>query len=494
MVQGTSSSVGKSIIATALCRIFTEDGFQVSPFKSQNMSLNSHVTTEGYEMSQSQFIQALACSKAPHVNMNPILLKPTSNQTSQVILMGKAVENMGAADYFKYKKDLKDIIMSAYHNLESESDVVVIEGAGSPAEINLKSDDIVNMGLAQMVDAPVILIADIDRGGVFASIYRTVMLLEEEEKKRIKGIIINKFRGDKNLLMPGVRQIEELVGIKVLGVIPYFNLDLDEEDSVIDWRKFSKVQDTKLDIAVINLPHISNFSDFHPLTIIKDITLRFVDLDEDIGDADLIILPGTISTIEALKQMKESGMDQRILQSHQKGTPLMGISGGYQILGKTIKEVQTIEKEEVEIRGLGIIQMDTLYSRDKNTSLIEGSDYLSLTEVQGYEIHMGKSTHHQIYPPLLTIKKRNNLEIASMNEGIMDLENGLMGTFVHGIFENGNFTRGLLDYLCHKKGIEPLEEVIGDFWIHREKEIDKLGKIVRENIDMESLYDVLHES
>lgn len=488
MIQGTSSSVGKSIIATALCRIFTEDGFQVSPFKSQNMSPNSHVTTEGYEVSQSQYVQALACSKAPHVNMNPILLKPTSNQTSQVILMGKPVETMGAADYFKYKKDLKDIIMSAYLDLENESDIVVIEGAGSPAEINLKSDDIVNMGLAEMVDAPVILVADIDRGGVFSSIYGTVMLLEEEERKRIKGIIINKFRGDINLLMPGVRQIEELVGIKVLGVIPHFNVDLDEEDSVIDWKKFSKDQDTKLDIAVIRLPHISNFTDFHPLTTIKDVTLRFVELNEDIGDTDLIVLPGTISSIEAIEQMRKSGMEQKILQSHQKGTPLMGISGGYHILGNMIKEYQ------VEIQGLEIIQMDTRYFMRRNTSLIEGSDNFSQTKFQGYENHTGKSTHRQVYPPLLTVKKRNNIEIPSMDEGIMDLENGIIGTHVHGIFENSGFTRGLLDYLCQKKGIEPVEEVISDFWIHREKEIDKLAKIVRENIDMESLYDILHDS
>jgi len=250
MIQGTSSSVGKSILTAALCRIFTQDGYDVAPFKSQNMSLNSHVTAEGHEMGRAQVLQAEASRKVPHVAMNPILLKPTTDHQSQVIVMGKVLKDMNAADYFVYKQELKEVILTAYRSLYNKNDIIVIEGAGSPAEINLNKGDIVNMGLAEMVDAPVILVADIDRGGVFASIYGTVMLLEEKERKRIKGIIINKFRGDKALLMPGIDQIESLTGIKVLGVIPYFSLDLDEEDSAMDWSKFSEASEAKLEIVV----------------------------------------------------------------------------------------------------------------------------------------------------------------------------------------------------------------------------------------------------
>ena len=276
MVQGTSSSVGKSILAAAFCRIFTQDGYSVSPFKSQNMSLNSHVTTEGHEMGRAQVLQAQAARKAPHVSMNPILLKPTTDQKSQVIVMGKAVKDMHASDYFRYKHELKGLILSAYEELSQKSDIMVIEGAGSPAEINLKADDIVNMGFAEMVDAPVILVADIDRGGVFASIYGTVMLLEEAERKRIKGIIINKFRGDPSLLTSGIEELERLISIPVLGVIPFFSLDLDEEDSAMDLMHFTKDEDHKLEIAVIRVPHLSNFTDFQPLSALKEVRLRFV--------------------------------------------------------------------------------------------------------------------------------------------------------------------------------------------------------------------------
>lgn len=494
MIQGTSSSVGKSILAAAFCRIFTQDGHSVSPFKSQNMSLNSHVTVEGHEMGRAQVLQAEACRKVPNVNMNPILLKPTADHQSQVIVMGKVLKDMNAADYFLYKSELKELILTAYNGLSKNSDIMVIEGAGSPAEINLKKDDIVNMGLAEMVDAPVILVADIDRGGVFASIYGTVMLLEESERKRIKGVIINKFRGDRSLLTSGIRQIESLIGIKVLGVIPFFTLDLDEEDSAMDWLKFSGVSEPKLEIAVIKLPHLSNFTDFHPLSVLEEVKLSFFDLNEEIGHPDLIILPGTKTTVEDLMRMKESGMDRKVRKCHENGTSLMGICGGYQMLGKTIKDPYGVETSTSEMKGLGLIEMDTEFRSEKNTFLIEGTSHFSSSNICGYEIHMGESKHKEIYPPLLTITKRNSLEVSPMDEGIMDKDKGVFGTYVHGIFDNGSFTREFLNRLCERKGVEPLQEEIRDFWIHRDEELDKLGQIVRENVDMEKVYEILDES
>ncbi|MBO1263487.1 cobyric acid synthase [Proteiniclasticum sp. SCR006] len=494
MVQGTSSSVGKSVLAAALCRIFTQDGYSVSPFKSQNMSLNSHVTTEGHEMGRAQVLQAQASRKAPHVSMNPILLKPTTDQKSQVIVMGKAVKNMKASDYFRYKHELKDLIVSAYGDLSERSDIMVIEGAGSPAEINLRADDIVNMGFAEMVDAPVILVADIDRGGVFASIYGTVMLLEEAERNRIKGVIINKFRGDPSLLTSGIEELERLIRIPVLGVIPFFSLDLDEEDSAMDLMHFRKDEDPKLDIAVIRVPHLSNFTDFQPLSALKEVSLRFVGLHEEIGHPDLIILPGTKSTMEDLQKMKESGMDERVLRSQKAGTPIMGICGGYQMLGERICDSYGVETDRLETEGLGLLRMETRFEEEKKTFLVEGISPFGEAKISGYEIHMGESRHKVKYSPLLTLTKRSNEEVHPLEEGVMDREQGIFGTYVHGIFENAGFTRSLLDYLCTRKGISPLEETITDYWDHREKELDKLAQIVREHTDMEKIYAILAEN
>ncbi|HSL85649.1 MAG TPA: cobyric acid synthase, partial [Bacteroidales bacterium] len=388
MIQGTSSSVGKSILAAAICRILTEDGYQVSPFKSQNMSLNSHVTPDGYEMGRAQVLQAEACRLVPRAEMNPILLKPSSDQNAQVIVMGKVYKSMKASDYFLFKSHLKEVIMSAYESLKNASDIVVIEGAGSPVEINLKNDDIVNMGLAKMVDAPVILVADIDRGGVFASIYGTVMLLDEEERKRVKGIIINKFRGDIKLLQPGIAQIEELVGIRVLGTIPYFRHDLDDEDRVVDWTKFNNETEARLEVAVLKVPYLSNLTDFQPLTLHQDIRLRIIELEDDIGNPDLIIIPGTKSTVEALKKIRESGMDRKILKCHEAGSAVMGICGGYQIMGRKIVDSKGVESDSPETDGLGLIDMVTGFREQKNTSLIRALNHFTGGEIRGYEIHM----------------------------------------------------------------------------------------------------------
>ncbi|WP_312653680.1 cobyric acid synthase [Proteiniclasticum sp.] len=492
MIQGTSSSVGKSILTAALCRIFTEDGFRVTPFKSQNMSLNSHVTMDGYEMGRAQVLQAEACKIAPRVEMNPILLKPSTDQMSQVIVMGRVYESMNAKDYFLHKSELKKVIMDAYDRLMESSDIIVIEGAGSPAEINLKEDDIVNMGLAEMVDAPVILVADIDRGGVFASIYGTVMLLTEKERKRIKGIIINKFRGDITLLQPGIEQIEKLVGIRVLGTVPYFSHDLDDEDSVVDWSKFSRGSGSRLDVVIIKLPYLSNLTDFQPLSLFRDVNLRFADLGDELGTPDLLILPGTKSTVEAMKSIKASGMEDKILACHEAGTVVMGICGGYQMLGRKIIDRHGVESDEEETEGMNLIDMVTTFREVKKTSLVSGNSYLTDAKIRGYEIHMGESEHGVEYVPLNRLTERNNAQIIETSEGVLDKENGVLGTYLHGIFDNAGFTKALLSYICLRKGFIPHEENIPDFWVHRENELERLAETVRKNIDMEALYAVLH--
>lgn len=494
MIQGTASSVGKSILTAALCRILTEDGYSVSPFKSQNMSLNSHVTGEGHEMGRAQVLQAEACRIAPHVNMNPILLKPTGDEKSQIIVMGKVFRDMKASNYFLYRSELKEIIMSAYENLAKVSDIVVIEGAGSPAEINLNKDDIVNMGLAEMVDAPVLLVADIDRGGVFASIYGTVMLLEEKDRKRIKGIIINKFRGDKKLLLSGLDQIEKLVGIRVLGVIPYFHLDLDDEDSVVDWSKFSKTSEALLDVVVIKLPHLSNFTDFYPLSLHQEVNLRFVELSGNLGQPDLVILPGTKSTLSDFNQMKQSGMDKKIRSCHENGSVVMGICGGYQMLGRTIRDPYHVESDVLEQEGLGLVDMATTFSKEKHTVLVDGVEHFSGKRIKGYEIHMGESEHHKEHQPLVTLFKTDHQKVQERTEGILNKDEGILGTYVHGIFDNAGFTKEVLNFICSRKGLEPIQEEGMDFWVHRENELTDLAKLVRENLNMEALYEILHES
>jgi adenosylcobyric acid synthase len=363
MVQGTASSAGKSLICTALCRIFSRDGFDVFPFKSQNMSLNSYVTDEGLEMGRAQVLQAYAAGKKPDAKMNPVLLKPTTDRKSQVIIKGTAYRNMDAVEYFKFRKELKPMILSLYKEIEKHHDIVVIEGAGSPAEINLKDDDgFVNMGMAKMADAPVILVADIDRGGVFASIYGTVMLLDEDERKRIKGIVINKFRGDKSILQSGVDMIEKLINIPVIGIIPYMNLKLDDEDGAVDFNKRLKKE---IDICVIKLPRISNFTDFDAFKFEDDVSVRYASSPDEVGNADMLIIPGSKNTISDLRYIKKIGFDRVIKQF--KGI-VFGICGGYQIMGKGIIDAEgaEISKGEAE-EGLNIFDTETEILKEKVT-------------------------------------------------------------------------------------------------------------------------------
>lgn len=493
MVQGTASSVGKSMLAAALCRIFTQDGYDVNPFKSQNMSLNSFITHEGHEMGRAQVMQAEAAGKAPVVEMNPILLKPTSDRKSQVILEGKVYADMDAVDYFDFKKQLKSRISDIYWGLANKSDVVVIEGAGSPAEINLKQEDFVNMGMAQIAKAPVILVGDIDRGGVFASLAGTMLLLDEDEKKLVKGVIINKFRGSLEILKPGLKMLEDIIKVPVLGVVPYYQHYLEDEDSVSDWLQHVKEVETEIEIAVISLPYMSNFTDFNALRLFEGVKLRFVRLHEELGNPDVVMIPGTKSTIKDMLALKESGMDKKILACHQKGSTLFGICGGFQILGNKIHDPQKSESELLSIEALGLLDYETVFNPTKTTTLSEGVERSFGTKVKGYEIHMGEAVVHSEEKAFIDFNIRNGKEYRG-TDGIVNEEQSVFGTYLHGIFDSKEFTASFINHIRQKKGLEAKKyEEVPDYWTFKEQQYDKLADIVRNSLDMKKIYQILEE-
>ena len=412
MIQGTGSSVGKSIITAGLCRIFLEDGYRVAPFKSQNMALNSFVTNEGLEMGRAQVVQAEACRLEPSVLMNPILIKPTTDKKAQIIVNGKVFKNMEAGIYHEYKKEARAIAEDAYFKLEKDFDIIAIEGAGSPAEINLRDKDIANMGMAEIADSPVVLVGDIDKGGVFASIVGTIFLLNEEEKKRVKGVIINKFRGDVELLKPGIDMLEEIIKIPVLGVVPYLKMNLEDEDSVTE-RFSAKSKDGDININVIRLPKISNFSDYNLFTMFDDVNLNYVDSADMIDDPDIIILPGSKNPIEDIRAIKKIGIVNKIIELHKKGTMIFGICGGFQMLGNSIEDPYKVEGDSGSIKGLGLIDMKTVLEKEKITRQVKGKiigsnellEGLENSEIEGYEIHMGRSTSQIENSPLVKTDK-----------------------------------------------------------------------------------------
>lgn len=511
MLQGTASDVGKSLLTAALCRIFMQDGLKVIPFKSQNMALNSYITEEGLEMGRAQVFQAEAAGIKPSVRMNPILLKPSSDKGSQVIINGKVHGNMTAREYHEFKPELLDMLKKHFKEMEEEYDVVVMEGAGSPAEINLRDKDIVNMGMAEAVDAPVILIGDIDRGGVFASLVGTIMLLTEEEKKRVKGIIINKFRGDKTILDPGIKMLEDLIHIPVLGVIPYTYLQLEEEDSLTTRFKKkkgksgykSKIEakdvNRALEVAVIWLPHMSNFTDFNRLDLEEDVNLRFVKRYEEIGVADLVILPGSKNTIADLEYLKESGLDMELYQLKESGTFIMGICGGYQMLGHKVSDPDGIEGNKKESYGLGLLNRMTTLQGEKITTQVEATILEGLPgiladcgglKVKGYEIHMGLTEKTADCKELLTIEEKLG-EKVSILEGSCNEEGTVFGTYLHGIFDEGPFARTLLNAIRKQKGLSEVASEVTSFEAFKQGEYDKLAAVVRENLDMEAIYQIL---
>ncbi len=493
MIQGTASSVGKSVIATALCRIFHQDGFKVAPFKAQNMALNSFVTREGGEIGRAQAVQAEAAGIEPSIYMNPVLLKPEADSRSQVIVLGKVAKNLKAGEYYEYTPYLLRVIANSLQRLRSTCDIVVIEGAGSPAEINLKEREIANMRVARMVRAPVLLVGDIDRGGVFASIVGTLELLTEEERELVRGLVINKFRGDLTLLKPGLDFLKKKTGKPVLGVIPYFRgIQIAQEDSVyLEERRVSLVS-KGLDIAVIHLPHISNYDDFDPLERL-DGTVRYVKGLPELGSPDLIILPGTKSTITDLFYLREQGLDQAIIRHAGSGTPVIGICGGYQILGKRINDPEKIESQESNVAGLGLLDIETTFGQVKTTTQVKARvvvnkglfEGLKGMEVTGYEIHMGQ-TRIQHNPAVFQVTetpegKTRYLDGAASEDGL------ILGTYLHGLFHNINLTRALFNQLRKLRGLTAAEIPSLD----KDDQYNALARLVRQNLNLGEVYKIV---
>lgn len=492
MVQGTASSVGKSILCTGLCRVFYKDGYNVNPFKSQNMSLNSAITCDGGEIGRAQYMQAEASNKVPSVKMNPILLKPNSDRGSQVIINGKVFKNMDAVDYYKFKPQLKKDVSKIYNKLSDESDIIVIEGAGSPAEINLNKEDFVNMGMAKIAKSPVILVGDIDKGGVFASIVGTMMLLKEDERKMVRGVIINKFRGSYEILKPGLKMLEDIIKVPVLGVIPYFNLNLEDEDSATDWSKFNFNSNGDIDVAVIKLPHMSNFTDINPLKMYDDVSIRLIEKVEDLKNPNLIIIPGSKNTIKDMEYLKNSGMSSAILNCHSNGSFVFGICGGFQILGSKIKDPNNIESNITSIEGLNLINSVTEIKTDKTTTLTEARDKIFNCNIKGYEIHMGKTRIDDNDSNFSVINSRNE-ETCNDIDGAISKDKRVFGTYIHGIFDNSEFTRKFLNLIRKNAGMDEIKDIPKDYWEFKNEEYDKLADIIRNNVDMKKLYEIVNE-
>ena len=494
MIQGTMSNVGKSLLTAGLCRVLNQDGYKVAPFKSQNMALNSFITREGLEMGRAQVMQAEAAGIEPSVCMNPILLKPTNDTGSQVIINGEVYKTMAARDYFAFKKELVPVVKKAYKQLDDEYEVIVIEGAGSPAEINLKKEDIVNMGMAEMANCPVLLVGDIDRGGVFAQLIGTIMLLEEDEKARIKGLIVNKFRGDPTILQSGITMLEEKTGIPVVGVIPYMNIDVEDEDSLSD-RLDNNTEVNLIDIAVIRTPRISNFTDFNPLSCIEGVSLRYVKSVSELKNPDMIILPGTKNTMGDLSWLRQSGLEAAILKSVDNGKIVFGICGGYQMLGEKLLDPHYVE-EGGEMLGLGLIPMNTIFEKAKVRTRVDGKflnniegdlKTLSGVEFSGYEIHMGISA--------IKLGTKPMTEVVNKDMCLHKREGGhkgnVYGSYVHGIFDKEQVTRAIVEGICNKKGIDSNNMTSVDFDEYKQKQYDLLADGIREYMDMEKVNQIL---
>ena len=480
MVQGTMSGAGKSLLCAALCRIFAQDGYRVAPFKSQNMALNSFVTRDGLEMGRAQVVQAQAAGVEPDVRMNPILLKPSSDTGSQVIVSGEVRGQMSAAAYFKMKRQLIPEILAAFDSLSAEADIVVIEGAGSPAEINLKADDIVNMGLAKLVDAPVLLAGDIDRGGVFAQLYGTVALLEPEERARIAGLVINKFRGDVDILRPGLAMLEEKTGLPVLGVVPYLHVEIEDEDSLSE-RLNARDAVKPLDVAVIRLPHISNFTDFIPLEQHELLGVRYVQRARELGAPDLVILPGTKNTMEDLLWLRQSGLEAAVRRLAQAQTPVLGVCGGYQMLGQTLDDPAGTESgKPMSLAGLGLLPTRTTFDAQKRRTQVRavalGAPFAG-ARMTGYEIHNGRTTV-------------NGEPFCRLADGTPEgcVCPNVFGTYLHGLFDSGELTQALVKLLCARKGISPRETRPASMAEYRQAQFDLLADGVRRALDMGAVY------
>ena len=479
MVQGTMSGAGKSLLCAALCRIFAQDGYRTAPFKSQNMALNSFVTRDGLEMGRAQVVQAQAAGVEPDVRMNPILLKPSSDIGSQVIVNGEVRGDMPAKEYFRRKKALIPDILRAYDGLASEFDIIVIEGAGSPAEINLKADDIVNMGLARLVAAPVLLAGDIDRGGVFAQLYGTVELLEPDERARICGLIINKFRGDVEILRPGLAMLEEKTRLPVVGVVPYLKVDIEDEDSLSE-RLQQKNAVKPLDVAIVRLPHISNFTDFMPLEQHPLLGVRYVQAARELGMPDLIILPGTKNTVNDLLWLCQCGLETAVQKLARRGTPVLGVCGGYQMLGGMLDDSAGTESGRPQtLRGLELLPTRTVFTLEKRRAQVTATAAAPFAgaALTGYEIHTGRTTVE-------------GAPFCTLADGTPDgcVQGSVFGTYLHGLFDSGELTEKLAALLCRRKGLAPETAAPLTMQAYREQQFDLLADGVRRALDMSAIY------
>lgn len=490
MLLGTASSVGKSTVATAFCRYFRNKGLKVAPFKALNISLNSFVTVDGLEMGRAQVVQAEACEIVPTAFMNPILLKPSGNLKTQVILNGRVHCNMDSYKYKELNKELKRVAIETFYNLEKNYELMVLEGSGSCAEINLKESDIANMSMAKASNSPVILVADIDRGGVFASVVGTIMLLDEEEKKLVKGVIINKFRGKIEYFKPAMKQLEEIIKIPVLGALPYADFDIEDEDSVTDRIKNKEVKG--LDVVVIKLPHMSNFTDFNALERIEGVQVRYIREASELKTPHIIIIPGTKNTIGDLRAIKLNGIFKRIVELKEEGVIIFGICGGYQMLGEIIEDLDGIEGEKAKEEGFGFLGIKTIFDKEKLTRQIKGtviecSDILrncNGVTVSGYEIHNGKSI----------VSKDSKIFIKDANDEVAGLcsENGkVIGTYFHGIFDKGIFARELINNIKEYNGIGLSDKENLDYEKYKLKQYDKLALLLEENIDMKKVEEII---
>jgi adenosylcobyric acid synthase len=499
MVQGTGSSVGKSILVTALCRTFKQQGLRVAPFKAQNMSLNSFVTADGGEIGRAQVVQAEAAGIAPTVEMNPVLLKPESDQNAQVIVCGKALTRISAADFPQLKTKLWRAITESLDQLRRNYDVVVIEGAGSPAEINFKKRDLVNMKVALYCNAPVLLAADIDRGGIFAGLVGTMALLEANERQRVKAFIVNKFRGDVSLLTPGLDWLEARTGVPVAGVVPYYHdIHITEEDSVALEKRYAlkNCRDFDLDIAVIALPHIANFDDFDPFEREARVRLRYVERGDQLGDPDMVILPGSKATVADLDYLRRSGREQEIIGAASHGVPIIGVCAGYQMLGSVIHDPNHIESAQALTAGMGVLPVATRFLAVKSTHQVKARMLAGLgllarakdATISGYEIHMGHTFRNGTTAPF-QIEKRSG-KICSDADGALSADGNVVGTYIHGLFHNDALRQAILQELALRKG-HTIASSAEKFSV--DEQYDKLAAHVRANLNMELIQRILDQ-
>ena len=486
MLAGTGSDVGKSIIAAAFCRIFLQDGYHPAPFKAQNMALNSYATPEGLEIGRAQAVQAEAAGVPCHTDMNPLLLKPSSDHTSQVVLNGRPIGNRNAYEYFRRegREELRKEVHAAFDRLAARYNPVVMEGAGSISEINLRDSDLVILPMAMHAGADVILVADIDRGGVFASVYGSVMLLRPEERKHIKGILINKFRGDIRLFESGVKMLEDLCGVPVVGVVPYYkDIYIEEEDSVMLQTKNIRAGQGKVNVAVVLLRHLSNFTDFNVLERDPRVHLFYTNNTDELMKADIILLPGSKSTLSDLYELRRNGVAQAIVRAHREGATVMGICGGYQLMGREVCDPDHVEGEIERLPGLGLLPVSTRMQGEKVTRQVRFRFLEDSAVCEGYEIHMGTTT------PLADVPVSPLNHLADGREDGYFVDRTCMGTYVHGILDNPS----VIDYLLEPFA-DKLKETAFDYKAFKEEQYDKLAAHVRKHVDLPLIYQILTDN